>query len=150
MKEQRSRWAWSNNITRCPGEFESVGDRMPVWESACRWGLVALSDPRLSNPAKMRKKCCYGRRRTWDQYSSLSPSSTHLSHTWNITLLRIKCERYIFIKKCVHSFIEGRILSVPHIFVFYYTTPELTLNLTIEVLLQLICKLSTNFLFFFF
>ena len=33
--------------------------------------------------------------------------STHLSHTTETsTLWRIKCERYICIKKCVHSFIE--------------------------------------------
>ena len=33
--------------------------------------------------------------------------STHLSHTTETsTLSRIKCERYIFIKKCVYSFIE--------------------------------------------
>ena len=47
-------------------------------------------------------------RRTWGQYSSLSPSPAHLSQTRNITLSRIKCERYIFIKKCVRSFIENR------------------------------------------
>ena len=34
--------------------------------------------------------------------------STHLSHTTESTLSRIKCERYIFIKKCVRSFIEVR------------------------------------------
>ena len=58
--------------------------------------------------------CCntftFGRaamvRKTLGQYSSLSPSPTHLSHTRNITLSRKKCERYIFIKKCVRSFIE--------------------------------------------
>ena len=43
------------------------------------------------------------------QYSSLS-LSPHLSHTTEtLTLLRIKCEIYIyFIKKCVRSFIEVR------------------------------------------
>ena len=35
-KNSGSRWAWDNNITRCPGRFESVGERMPAWESACR------------------------------------------------------------------------------------------------------------------
>ena len=68
-------------------------------------GLAAISDPRLSNPAKMRKKCCYGRRRTWGQNSSLSPSPTHLSHTSNITLSRIKCERLFFYKE-VCSFVH--------------------------------------------
>ena len=32
--------------------------------------------------------------------------STHLSHTTETLILsRIKCERYVFIKKCVYSFI---------------------------------------------
>ena len=69
--------------------------------------------PTVEQPqAKMWQKCCYGRRRTWSQYSSLSPSPTHLSHTTNITLSRIKCERYIFIKKCIRSFIEVHILCL--------------------------------------
>ena len=60
-----------------------------------------------ATPAKMRKKCCYGQKNS-GQYSSLFLSSTHLSHTRHITLSRIKCERYIFIKKCIRSFIEDR------------------------------------------
>ena len=79
---------------------------MPKWEPEADGGLWALSDPRL------RKKCCYSRRRTWGQYSSQSPSPTHLSQTTTITLSRIKCERYIFIKKCIRSFIEVRILCL--------------------------------------
>ena len=66
---------------------------------------AALSDPRLSNPTKMRKKCCYGRRRTWGQYSSLSPSPAHLSHTTTITLSRIKFEKLYFYKE-VCSFVD--------------------------------------------
>ena len=54
----------------------------------------------------MRKKCCYGQKNLGSICSSLSPSPSHLSHTRNIILSRIKCERYIFIKKCVRSFIE--------------------------------------------
>ena len=99
QKNSGSRWTWDNNITRCPGRFELVGDKMPKWEPVADRGLWALSDPRLSNPAKMRKKCCYDRRRTWGQYSSLSPSPTHLSHTTNITLSRIKWERLHFYKE---------------------------------------------------
>ena len=86
QKNSRSRWALNNNITRCPGRFESAGEKMPKWEPVADKGLWALSDPRMSNPAWMRKKCCYGRRRTWGQYISLSPSPTHLSYTRNITL----------------------------------------------------------------
>ena len=78
---------------------------MPASEPAPDRGLWALSDPRLSKPAKMRNKCCYGQKNFGSICSCLSPSPTHLSHT-TITFWRIKCERYIFIKKCVRSFIE--------------------------------------------
>ena len=85
----------------------------------------ALSVLRLSSPARMRKKCCYGQN-LGSICSSLSPSPTHLSHTRNITLSRIQCERYIFIKKCVRSFIEIVIMFdyVQHLFVYAsgYTT----------------------------
>ena len=50
--------------------------------------------------------------------------STRLSHTAETsTLSRIKCERYIFIKKCVRSFIEVRklcLIMFPVIFIFVY------------------------------
>ena len=70
----------------------------------------ALSDPRLSSPAKMRKRCFYDQWKFGSICGSLSPFPTHLSLITNInpfaTLSRIKCVRYIFIKKCVRSFIE--------------------------------------------
>ena len=79
--------------------------------SISSWGQdahVRASDPRLSSPARIRKKYCYGQKNLGSICSSLSPSPTHLSHTRNITHSRIKCGRYIFIKKCVRSFIEVR------------------------------------------
>ena len=64
-------------------------------------------------------------KKIWEKVLSLSIClSTHLSHTTETsTLLRIKCERYIFIKKCVRSFIEIRKLSlIMFQLVFGYTT----------------------------
>ena len=87
-------------------ELESVGDKMPNWEPAADRGLWALSDPRLSSPVRMRKKCCYGQKNL-GQYVAVRPRLQLTSHTQpTSTLSRIKCERYIFIKKCVRSFIE--------------------------------------------
>ena len=108
-KNSGSRWAWYNYITRCgSSELESVGDKMPAWEPAADRGLWALSNPQLSNPAKMRKKCCYGQKNL-GQYVAVCPRLQLTSHTQpTSTLSRIKCERYIFIKKCVRSFIEVR------------------------------------------
>ena len=85
-----------------------------------------LSDPRLSSPARMRKKCCYGQKNFGSTCSSLSPSPTHLSHTTNInrfaTLSRIKWEVYFY--KEVSSFVHwSRTLLLTmflHIFVFVY------------------------------
>ena len=66
--------------------------------------------PTVEQPIRMQKKCCYGQRNIGLICGSLSPSPTHLSHTTNInpfaTLSRIKCESYIFIKKCFRLFIE--------------------------------------------
>ena len=78
--------------------------------TASRQRTWALSDPRLSSPARMRKKCCYSQKNFGSICSSLSPSPTHHSHVTNInpfaTLSRIKCERYIFYKE-VCSFVRS-------------------------------------------
>ena len=61
----------------------------------------ALSDPRLSNPAKMRKKSCYGQKNFGSICSSLSPSPTHLSHTTNINPFENKVwEIYFYTEVC--------------------------------------------------
>ena len=79
--------------------MESVGDKVPNWEPAADRGLWALSDPRLSNPAKMRKKYC------WVNIA-VCPRLQLISHTQpTSTLSRIKCERYIFYKE-VCSFVH--------------------------------------------
>ena len=82
-------------------EKQSVGNKMPKWELAADRGLWDLNDPRLSNPAKMRKKYC------WVNIA-VCPRLQLISHTQpTSTLSRIKCDRYIFIK-CICSFIEVR------------------------------------------
>ena len=89
-------------------QLESVGTR---WESACRLRTQALREPRLSSPARMRKKCCYGQKNSGSICSKLSPSPTHLSHTTNINPFENNVwEVYFFIMKCVRSFIEVRLL----------------------------------------
>ena len=64
------------------------------------------TQPRLERSAVMV-------RRTWGQYVAVCPRFQLTSHTQpTSTLSRIVCERYIFIKKCVRSFIEVRILCL--------------------------------------
>ena len=48
---------WAENLDILKNTW--VGDKMPNWEPAADRGLWALSDPRLSNPAKIRKKYCW-------------------------------------------------------------------------------------------
>ena len=59
-------------------------------------GLWALSDQRMSNLAK-KKKHYYSPEMNLGQYSSpsLSPLISHTQQ--NITLSKIKCERFIFL-----------------------------------------------------
>ena len=103
LKNSGSRWTLNNNITRCPGRFELVGERMPAWEPACRLrAQLSNSKPRWERNAAMVK------RRTWGQYSSLSLSPAHLSHTTTITLSRIKCERLYFYEEVCLFIIEVR------------------------------------------
>ena len=87
-----------------------VGDKMPEWEPALDRGL-GPSGPRLSCPAEWGRGSAMVRG-TWGQYVTVSLRLQLTTHITNInpfaTLSRIKCERYIFIKKRVRSFIEPR------------------------------------------
>ena len=82
-----------------------------------QWPAVEQPQPRWERSVAMI-------RRTWGQYSSLSLSPTHLWHTTNITLSRLSVRDYIFIKKCVRSFIEVHILCLVMfcLYVCGYTT----------------------------
>ena len=79
---------------------------MPAWKSACRlWPSVThgwATQPECETSAAMV-------RITWGQYVAVCLRLQLTSHTQpTSTLSRIKCERYIFIKKCVRLFIEVR------------------------------------------
>ena len=92
-KKSGSRWTLENNIYRCPGGSNSVVTGMPVWEPACRLRALRPSVTHCS----AAKKCCYGREKNLGQYSRLSVSLL-ISHTQqNITLSKIKYERFIFL-----------------------------------------------------
>ena len=71
-------------------------------------GLWALNDPRLSNPSQDEEEVLL-----WSEELGVNiagcPRLRLISHTQETsTFSRIKCESYIFIKKCVGSFIEVR------------------------------------------
>ena len=81
-------WCWSNLVSvprfTCVNKRKLVGVKQKYNQDK-----DGLSQPECERSAAMVRR-------------------THLSHTRNITLSRIKCERYIFIKKCVRLFIEVR------------------------------------------
>ena len=94
-KNGRSRWTLENNIKRCPGGSNSVDTGMPKWEPACRlrtlgpqWPTVEQPQPRCERSAAMVV------RRTWVNIA-VCPLISHTQQ--NITLSKIKCERFIFL-----------------------------------------------------
>ena len=149
-----SRWMSNNRITRCHRRFElfgvrgrqssvqvavtvrvpvTDGDKIPLWEPAPDRGL-GPSGPRLSSPAEWGRSAAIIQRNLGSICCSLFPSPTHLSHITNInpfaTLSRIKCGRYIFLRKCVRS---SLLLTMFPCIVLYvlcgYTTNVLIWNL---------------------
>ena len=105
QKYSGSRWALNNNVTRYPDGSSQLETK--CW-SESQWqteGFGPSVTHGWATPAKMRKKCCYGREKNLGQYSSLSLSPAHLLHTINITLSKIKYERLYFYKE-VYSFVH--------------------------------------------
>ena len=102
-----SRYTWYNYITMCHRRLGSVSILVGVgvsWGTRCQrknqWPTVEQPQPRWGRSAAMV-------RRTLGQYVAVCPRLHLTSHTQPAsTLSRIKCERYIFIKKCIRSFIE--------------------------------------------
>ncbi len=64
------------------------------------------SDPQLSSPARMQKKCNYGQKNLGSICSSLSPSPTNFSHTTNINPFKNKVWEIYFYKE-VCSFVRS-------------------------------------------
>ena len=110
-----SRWMLDNYITRCHRRLESVavpvGEGCQRSENKLQTGEFGLSVTHgwAAQPACKRSAAMVGR--TLGQYVAACPRLQLTSHTQpTSTLSRIKCERYIFIKKCVRSFTEVVVL----------------------------------------
>ena len=115
---------------------------MPKWEQTQNEGIAALSDPRLSNPAKMRKKYCLVN-------IAVRPCLQLISHTQETSPFRKWSVRdYIFIKKCVRSFIEVRklcLIMFPLVFVLrlYNTVSPVARETRIQSQVESYQKLKT-------
>ena len=81
---------------------------MPNWEPAADRGLWVLCDPRFKQPSQDEEEVLL-----WSEELGVNIAVCLrlqlISHTQPISNHSgIKCERYIFIKKCVRSFIADR------------------------------------------
>ena len=114
---------WLVNRTACSGQKETT------WWEPCGQIQTECRESQSSEGHTADQRCLWwackgaasvgtpwlleedmGRRSPLSEYICLS---AHLSQTTETsTLSRIKCERYIFKKKCVHSFIEVRKLCL--------------------------------------
>ena len=118
----RSRWMSNNYITRCHRRLGLVGVSCS-WSSSCssrRWepapirGLGPSGQPGW---AARWERSAAKVRGTWGQYVAVcSVSNSSLTHNPFATLSRIKCERYIFLNKCVRSSLL--LIMFRHIYVY--------------------------------
>ena len=108
QKNSGSRWASNKNITRT--QIAWVSCSWSQLETRCQIESQRQTEsfgPSVTHgwaaqPEWERSAAMV--RRTWGQYVAVCPRLQLISHTQpTSTLSRIKCERYIFIKKCVRS-----------------------------------------------
>ena len=97
--------------------MESVSWRKDaVVRTSTQQRIMGPLDPRLNSPAE-REKSAAKDGGTGGQYIAVFiQSPTHLSHTTLSQPFRIKCERYIFLKKCVRSSLL--LILFPHAYVY--------------------------------
>ena len=81
-KNSGSRWTWDNNITRCPGRFELVGDKMSNWDQLQTEGFgPSLAHGWATQPRWERGAAMVGR--TWVKITvrpCLHSPLTHKKH----------------------------------------------------------------------
>ena len=116
---------FSSSSSHSSSSSRSWGQDAVVRASARQraWALRTL----VEQPSRMGKKCCYNTEELGVSMWQSVPSPTHLSHITNInpfaTLSRIKCERYIFLKKCIRSSLLLTMFSCIVVYVLWgYTT----------------------------
>ena len=83
------------------GSLSQLGDKMPARESACRLRVCGPQWPTVEQPQPRWGRSAAMVRRTLGQYVAVSNSPLTPNPFENKV-----CEREIFIKKCVRSFIE--------------------------------------------
>ena len=106
-KNSGSKRTLENNTTRCP-------DGLSLLETGCRSenqlqteGFGPLVTPGWATQAKMRKKYCYGRGRTWVNRAVRPCLHSPLTHNKHHPFENKVWDIYIFIKKCIRSLLKS-------------------------------------------
>ena len=105
----RSRWMSNNDITRCDGQVQWVGDQSLESVVAVRAVRTRPSrelgrqSPRLSSPVGWERSVAIARRTGGQYVAVFVQSPSHLSYITLSKPFRIKCERFIFLKNRVRS-----------------------------------------------
>ena len=114
----------NNDITRCDRQFELVEVSLLEFElqfEAERTSSLQRagpSGPPVEKLSRMRKTFCHSQRNLGINMLQSVQSPTHHSHTTLSQPFRIKCERYIFLKKCVRSSLL--LIMFPHVYIYIY------------------------------
>ena len=103
-KNSGSRWTIDNNITRCADGLSQLETECWSENQLQTEGFGPLVTPGWATPAKMRKKCCFGRGRTWVNIAVLPCLHSFLTHKKHY-LFENKV-REIYIKKSIRSSVE--------------------------------------------
>ena len=103
-KNSRSRWVLDNNITRCPDGLSQLETGCQNENQLQTEGFGLLVTPGWATQAKMQKKYCYGRGRTWVNIAVRLCLHSFLTHN---TFENKVWEIYVFIKKYIHSLLKS-------------------------------------------
>ena len=114
-KNSGSRWVLENHITRCP-------DGLSQLETRCRSENQLQTEG--ATQAKMQKKCCYGRGRTWVNIAVCPCLHSFLTHNKHHSFKNKVWENYIFIRSVFIRYWSRHcwLIMFPCIFVWEYTT----------------------------
>ena len=114
-KNSGSSWTLNNNITRCTDGSNPLDTRCLSESQRQTEGFGPSVTHGWATPTKMRKKCW----KKLGQYSSLSPSPTHLSHMKHHPFENKVWEIYFY--KEVYSFVYwSRSLTVDCFRIYFY------------------------------
>ena len=123
-------WSLNNNITRRQTVWVSRGQDASVRASG-RQKALGPQWPTVEQPSQDAKEVLLWSEELWVNIA-VCPCLQLIYHN-NLTLSRIKCERYIFIKKCVRSFIEVRhYVSLSYAYISIHVVYYATIGLEIS------------------